>query len=83
MVITAVWAVWGGGGASAGDDLEVSALGVCGVLASVGRASMMKRTVGAGGMFLGTSVSSLSESIAVDALGVGVSLRRFLDLDPL
>jgi len=44
---------------------------------------MMKRTVGAGGVLLGASGSGVSESIAGGALGVAVSLRRFLDLEPL
>jgi len=44
---------------------------------------MMKCREGAGGVFLGASGSSVSESAAVRALGVAVSLRRFLDLEPL
>jgi len=42
---------------------------------------MMKRTVGAGGVFLAASGSGVSESIAVGALGVALSLGRFLDLE--
>jgi len=82
VVVIAVWAVGGGGGAAAEDGLGVAALGVCGVLASVSWACIMKRTVGAGGVLLGAWGSSVSESIAVGALGVAVSLRRFLDLEP-
>ena len=80
MVVTVVWAVVGGGGAAAGDGLGVAAFGACGILASVGPASMMKRTVGAGGVLFGASGRSVSESIAVGALGVAVSFHRFLDL---
>ena len=83
MVVTAVWAVGGEGGAAAGDGLGIAALGACGVLASLSRASMMKHTEGAGGVFLGASGMGMSESIVVGALGVAVSLRCFLDLEPL
>jgi len=83
MVVTTVGAVGGGGGAAAGDGLEVAALGASGVLASVGRASMMKRTVGAGGVFLSASGRGVSKPVAVGALGVAVSLRGFLDLETL
>jgi len=44
---------------------------------------MVKHTVGAGGVLLGASGISVSESIAVGPLGVAVSLRRFLDFEPL
>jgi len=44
---------------------------------------MMKRTVGAGGVFLGVSGSSVSKSVVVGALGVAVSMCRFLDLESL
>jgi len=83
VVVTTVGAVGGGGGAAAGDGLGVAALGACGVLASVSGASMMKRTVGTGGVFLGASGRGVSKPIAVGALGVAVSLRRFLDLELL
>ena len=83
MVITTVGAVGGGAGAAAGDGLGVAALGSSGVLPSVSRASMMKRTVGAGVVFHGASGRGVSEPVAVGALGVAVSLLRFLDLEPL
>jgi len=83
VVVTTVGAVGAGGEASAGDSLGVTALGVCGVLAFVSRASMMKRTVGTGGMFLGASGRGVSKPIAVGALGVAVSLPCLLDLEPL
>jgi len=73
----------GGGGAAAVDGLGIAALGAGGVLASMSRASMMKRTVGAGRVFLGESGGGVAESIAVGALGVAISLRRFLDFEPL
>ena len=44
---------------------------------------MMKRRIGAGGVLLGASGIGVSESVAVGALGVTVSLGRFLDLEPL
>jgi len=44
---------------------------------------MMMRTVGTGGVFLGSSGSTVSESVAVGALGVAVSLRRFLHFEQL
>jgi len=40
---------------------------------------MMKRTVRAGGLFLGESGRGVSKSIAVGTRGVAVSLGRFLD----
>ena len=83
MVVTTVRAVGGGGWAAAGDGLGVATLGAGDVLASVSRASMIKQTVGAGGLLLGASGTGVSESIAVGALGVAISFRRFLDLEPL
>jgi len=44
---------------------------------------MMKRTVGEGGVFLGASGRGVFKSIGVGALGVAVSLYRFLDFQPL
>jgi len=83
VVVTTVGAVGGGAGAAARDGLAVAAFGECGVLPSVSQASMMKRTVGAGGVLLGASGRGVSESIAVGALGVPVSLRHILNLKTL
>jgi len=44
---------------------------------------MMKRTIQAGGVLLDASGMGVSESITVGALGVAVSLGRYLDLEPL
>jgi len=41
----------------------------------------MKRTKGAGGVFLGASGIGVSESVAVGALGVAVGLRSLLDFE--
>ena len=79
MVVTTVGAVGGGGGTAAGESLGVPALGAGGVQASVSRASIMKRTVVAGGRFLSASGTSVSESVAVCALGVAVRFGHFLD----
>jgi len=81
MVVTIVGVVGGGGGAEAGDGLGVAAFGAGGGLASMSRASMMKGTVGAGGVLLGALGRGVSESIAVGALGVAVSLRRFRNFE--
>lgn len=67
MVVTRVGAVRGGGGAAVGDGHGVAALGTSGVLASVGPASLMKRTVGAGRMFLGASGFGRSEGFSACA----------------
>ena len=83
MVVTTVRAVGVGDGAAAGDGLGVTALGAGGVLAYVSQASMMKRRVGAGAVFLGASGRDVSKSVAVGTLSVRVSLRRFLDLKSL
>ena len=79
MVVTTVGGVGRGRRAAAGDGLGVAALGGGGVLAYVSRASLMKRTVGAGGVFLGAPGRSVSKSVAVGTLGVPASLRCFLD----
>jgi len=42
---------------------------------------MMKRTKGAGGVFLGASGIGVSESVAVGALGIAVGLRSLLDFE--
>ena len=81
MVVAAIRAVGRGGRAAAGNGLRVTAFGACGILASVGRTIVMKRTVGAGGVFLGASGIGVSESVAVGALGVAVGLRSLLDFE--
>jgi len=81
VVVTTVGAVWGSGGAAARNCLGVATLGAGGILASVSRASIMKRTVWAGGVFLGASGRGVSKVVAVVTLGVVVSLRRLLDLE--
>jgi len=44
---------------------------------------MMKSAIGASWVLLGASGMAVSEMVAVEALGVAVSLRRFIDLEPL
>jgi len=44
---------------------------------------MMKCAIGASWVLLGASGMGVSETVAVQALGVAVSLRRFLDFAPL
>jgi len=83
VVIATVGAVGGGRWAAVGDGSGVASLGTGGVLATMGRTSMMKRTIRAGGVFLGASGMGVSEPVAVGTLGVAVSLGRFLDLEPL
>jgi len=81
VVIATVGAVGWGGRAAAGNGLRVAVCGACGVLASVGRTIVMKRRVGAGGVFLGVSGMGVSESVAVGALGVAVGLRSLFDFE--
>ena len=83
MVVTAVVVVEGGGGATAGDCLGVAAHGARRVLVSVSRTGMIKRTVGAGGVFLSPAGGGGSKAVAIGTLGVAISLRRFLDLESL
>jgi len=83
VVIATVGAVGRGRGAAVGDGLGVASLGTGGVLAEMGRTSMMKRTIRAGGVFLGASGMGVSEPVTVGALGVTVSLGCFLDLESL
>jgi len=47
----------------------------------MGRTIVVKRTVGAGGVFLGASGIGVSESVAVGALGVAVGLYGLLDFE--
>ena len=83
MVLSAVGVVWGGGGTAVRDGPGVTSLWAGGVVASVSRMSMMKCTVGPGGVLLGASGMGVSASVAVGAMGVAVGFRRFLDLEPL
>jgi len=43
----------------------------------------MKGAIGASCVFLGAAGMGVSETVALAALGIAVSLRRFLDFDPL
>ena len=80
MVTAAVGAVGGRGGAAAGDRFLVPSLGAGGVLAPMGRTSMMKCAIRAGGVLLGASGRCVSKSITVGALGVAVGLDDPFDL---
>jgi len=44
---------------------------------------MVKCAIGTSWVFLGASGVGVSETVAVEALGVAVSLRSFLDFEPL
>jgi len=44
---------------------------------------MVKCAIGASWLLLGASGMGVSETVAVEALGVAVSLRRFLDFEAL
>jgi len=81
VVVTTVRAVGVGDGAAAGDGLGVTALGAGGVLAYVSQASMMKRRVGAGAVFLGASGRDVSKSVAVGTLGIARGFRRVFNLE--
>jgi len=81
VVVATIGVVGRGGGAAAGDGLGVAAFGACGVLAPMGRTIVVKRTVGAGGVFLGASGIGVSESVAVGTLGVAVGLHSLLDFE--
>ena len=80
MVAAAVGAVGRGGRAAPRDGSLVSSLGTGGVLAAMGRTSMMKCAIWALGEFLGASSRCVSVYIAVGALGVAVCLDDFFDL---
>jgi len=72
-----------GGRAVAGDLFGIAAIGAGGALASVSSASIVKRKVGPGGVFLTPSGGGVSKSVAVGTLGVALTLRHFLDLKAL
>jgi len=80
VVITTVAAMGGRGRATGWDWLIVSAPGTGGILASVSRASMMKRTNGARGVDGGASLMGVSVSPAVSTLGVSGGGERKFDL---
>jgi len=44
---------------------------------------MVKCAIGTSWVLLGASGMGMSETVAVEALGVAVSLRSFLDFEPL
>jgi len=69
VVVTAVAAMGERGRATGWDWLIVSAPGAGGILTSVSRASMVKRTNGARGVGGGASLMGVSVSPAVSALG--------------
>ena len=83
MVAAAVGAVGRGGRAAPRDGLFVTSLGTGGVLAAMGRTSMMKCAIWARGVLLGASGRCVSVSVAVGALGVAVGLDDPLDLAAL
>ena len=59
----------------------MSVLGVGGILASVCRTSMMKRTKGAYLVFLYPSLAGVPKEVAVGALGVSVGINALIDLE--
>ena len=79
MVAAAVGAVGGGGRAAPRDGVLVSSLGTGGVLAAMGRTSMMKCAIWERGVLLGASGRCVTVSVAVGALGVAVGLDDSLD----
>ena len=83
MVAAAVGAAGGGGREAPRDGFLVSSLGTGGVLAAMGRTSMMKCAIWARGVFLGASGRCVSVSVAVGALGVAVGLDDFFDFAAL
>ena len=75
IVVTATVGVVGGGcGAAFGQGFLMTSFGAGGVLASMGRTSMMKCAIWAGRVFLGASGSCVSESVAVSTLNVAIGL---------
>ena len=82
MVATAVGAVGGGGWAAARDGPGVASFGAGGVLASMCRTSMVKRTEGARGVGLFAALGGVAETVAVVALGVAIGVEGFLNLEP-
>ena len=82
MVTTALGTVGGGGWTTARDGPGGASLGAGGVLASVGRTSMVKRTKGARGVGLLATLEGMAETVAVVALSVSIGVDGFLNLEP-
>ena len=82
MFAATVGAVGGGGWVGARDGPGVSSLGAGGVLASVCRTSMVKRTKGTREVGLFAALGGVAEALAVVALGVSVGVDGFLNLEP-
>ena len=82
MVAAAVGAVGGGSGAATRDGPGVASFGAGGVLASMCRTSMVKRTEGARGVCLLAALGGVAETVAVVALGVAIGVDGFLNLEP-
>ena len=83
VVAATVGAVGGGGGATPGDRFLVPSFGTGGVLAPMGRMSMMKCAVRACRVFLGASGRCVSKSVAVGALGISIGLDDPFDFPAL
>ena len=81
MVVATIGAPRRGGRAGAGDRFGVASLGACGVLASMGRTSLVKRTIWAQGVFKGAALGAVAVAGAVGALGVSVRLHCLFDLE--
>ena len=79
MVAAPVGAVGRGGWAALGDGLLVSSLTAGGVLAAMGRTSMMKCAIWARRVLLGASGRYVSVSVAIGALGVAIGLEDLFD----
>ena len=82
MVAATVGAVGGGGRTAARDGPGVTSLRAGGVLASMCRTSMVKRTKGARGVGLFAAPGGVAEVVAVVALGVAVGADGFLNFEP-
>jgi len=61
--------------------LAIAPLEVGGVLASVGRPNMLKRTVGGGWIFMSAMWGGMSKVVAVGTLNIVVGIGRSFDLE--
>jgi len=81
MVVATVGAMGGAGGRAVGDRFAVAPLGAGGIVAPMSHTSMVKRTVGAQGRFLGAALGGVAEGVLVGKLGVSIDINYLFKIE--